>query len=682
MDNNCKRIFTNNEGMIVYNTLETISVGSGVMSDSLHTIIPSINSYDKRILLNHVEFLLNDAYPIAIESYDIFESKEKMYISFHLKDYGIRDIRSIGYTLSVCFNDKIITFEPTYSGVTYFDRNDFFIDVIDMDVFERGSIKSAQLDVNYIMFYHETSKHLIGSPFDDISDENKNRFKTIDKRLHTQTSRISATGSEHKAEFKEKYIASAYKVYDEVSVAFAVLRKAAKRLIAMNSELSESSFIAREEKGECINIPIKCHFDKDFYCALHAAQNCQVISKGVSEGGTLQYNIAVNRKSINLLMLLYYLTISHKGYFTYMSKEQVELQEYLNMAHPAQMLSLQLSELTRNYSNYAIVTQSPIYTEALVARDSYFDFLAELRENIYSRMTRFGQINRWTSEYKLFFHVKAFFNDAIYQYAADWLGLQTLDIFVPSVSCGIEYQGRQHYEPIDFFGSDQSFLERISNDEKKKDKCISHNVRLLEWNYETPIRMYTVKKFIEDAGLLPAEDKDQYINNTLTCDISSTLELINDAPSYRQERRKARPRKVSEKASPIDVIRRYDKNGKFNMEYSSITEAAFDSGISAKSIQKSIYSLRKISGGYIWRKCEKDSSPENIQPFERMVNTGLPKSVIQIDTMGEIIARYVSIGQAAKITGINRRSISDALTGIQNTAGGFCWRFADNGTDT
>lgn len=48
-----------------------------------------------------------------------------------------------------------------------------------------------------------------------------------------------------------------------------------------------------------------------------------------------------------------------------------------------------------------------------------------------------------------------------------------LDIFVPNLDLGIEYQGEQHYRPIDFFDGDKpiaaqkSFLDRVSRDQEK-----------------------------------------------------------------------------------------------------------------------------------------------------------------------------------------------------------------------
>ena len=40
-----------------------------------------------------------------------------------------------------------------------------------------------------------------------------------------------------------------------------------------------------------------------------------------------------------------------------------------------------------------------------------------------------------------------------------WLGLQHVDIWFPKYKIGIEYQGKQHDEPVEFFGGEESFLK-------------------------------------------------------------------------------------------------------------------------------------------------------------------------------------------------------------------------------
>jgi len=51
----------------------------------------------------------------------------------------------------------------------------------------------------------------------------------------------------------------------------------------------------------------------------------------------------------------------------------------------------------------------------------------------------------------------------------------------------IEYQGRQHYEAIDYFGGEPKFEMRKKCDKIKKDYCANHNIPLLiipYWDFD------------------------------------------------------------------------------------------------------------------------------------------------------------------------------------------------------
>ena len=74
-----------------------------------------------------------------------------------------------------------------------------------------------------------------------------------------------------------------------------------------------------------------------------------------------------------------------------------------------------------------------------------------------------------------------------------WLGGQRLDIYVPSLAIAIEYQGIQHYEPIDLFGGEEGLARRRLMDARKRAACQSAGVRLIEWRYDQPVDLETVR---------------------------------------------------------------------------------------------------------------------------------------------------------------------------------------------
>lgn len=51
------------------------------------------------------------------------------------------------------------------------------------------------------------------------------------------------------------------------------------------------------------------------------------------------------------------------------------------------------------------------------------------------------------------------------------------------VKCLIEFQGEQHYKPINYFGGKKDYLTRIKNDTIKKDYCLKNNIKLFIINY-------------------------------------------------------------------------------------------------------------------------------------------------------------------------------------------------------
>ena len=100
---------------------------------------------------------------------------------------------------------------------------------------------------------------------------------------------------------------------------------------------------------------------------------------------------------------------------------------------------------------------------------------------------------KWINELSLFKLVLKNYPDAIFQYKSYWLGNQSLDIYVPSINTGIEYQGKQHFESIPFFGGDKALEDRKYLDSIKLEKCNINNVKLIYWNYDEPVTKSILK---------------------------------------------------------------------------------------------------------------------------------------------------------------------------------------------
>lgn len=57
------------------------------------------------------------------------------------------------------------------------------------------------------------------------------------------------------------------------------------------------------------------------------------------------------------------------------------------------------------------------------------------------------------------------------------------DFYLPDYNVCIEYQGQQHYYPVEIFGGEEIFQKQQRHDNIKRDYCKNHGIRLLEIPY-------------------------------------------------------------------------------------------------------------------------------------------------------------------------------------------------------
>lgn len=57
------------------------------------------------------------------------------------------------------------------------------------------------------------------------------------------------------------------------------------------------------------------------------------------------------------------------------------------------------------------------------------------------------------------------------------------DFYIPSLSIAIEFDGKQHYTPIQFFGGVQGFNMTKKHDELKNKYCYDNNINLIRIPY-------------------------------------------------------------------------------------------------------------------------------------------------------------------------------------------------------
>ncbi len=107
-----------------------------------------------------------------------------------------------------------------------------------------------------------------------------------------------------------------------------------------------------------------------------------------------------------------------------------------------------------------------------------------LREN--AGLPKIGE--GWVSETELFYFLKNSFPEThVVQHGKPaWLGKQHFDIWFPRWKIAVEYHGRQHFEPVEFFGGKEAFEKNKQRDEKKIRLAGAHKVKLFIATEELP----------------------------------------------------------------------------------------------------------------------------------------------------------------------------------------------------
>lgn len=76
----------------------------------------------------------------------------------------------------------------------------------------------------------------------------------------------------------------------------------------------------------------------------------------------------------------------------------------------------------------------------------------------------------------------------------DWLRFkvnQRVDFYLPDYGIAIECQGKQHFEPVDWFDGQKGFEECLERDKNKLDLCTSHKIKIVYYsNLSTGTRSY------------------------------------------------------------------------------------------------------------------------------------------------------------------------------------------------
>lgn len=111
--------------------------------------------------------------------------------------------------------------------------------------------------------------------------------------------------------------------------------------------------------------------------------------------------------------------------------------------------------------------------------------------------------DKWVNETLLFNYVNILFSsfDVLREYSPAWLGRQRFDVYISDLNLAIEYQGKQHYEPIEFFGGQEAFQRNKIRDNEKLKKAKKNGVSVVYFTYKEELTeelvLRRLKKYIE-----------------------------------------------------------------------------------------------------------------------------------------------------------------------------------------
>ena len=98
------------------------------------------------------------------------------------------------------------------------------------------------------------------------------------------------------------------------------------------------------------------------------------------------------------------------------------------------------------------------------------------------------------------------------EYKPSWLNGKSIDIYIPSLKIGIEYQGIQHFEPVDYFGGVKRFIKNCKNDKDKYKECKDNGVKLYYFSYLKKLPKHYIDNIYNDENKLLNEIKNNDYN--------------------------------------------------------------------------------------------------------------------------------------------------------------------------
>lgn len=86
-----------------------------------------------------------------------------------------------------------------------------------------------------------------------------------------------------------------------------------------------------------------------------------------------------------------------------------------------------------------------------------------------------------------------------------WIGKQRFDIYIPDYNIAVEYNGKQHYDPVSIFGGELGFKITQERDEMKRQKCKDNECTLFEVRYDYKENDYNI--LVDNINKIITDDR-------------------------------------------------------------------------------------------------------------------------------------------------------------------------------
>ncbi len=196
----------------------------------------------------------------------------------------------------------------------------------------------------------------------------------------------------------------------------------------------------------------------------------------------------------------FYNKLSGECYFCSCFENAINKEEDFT-AHPHVRLALAKQAFKTSICHLCTKTNSdlfychPMYASSFKVKYGSYIRKFEIDENLNEKdaenkvrelkgVAKIGE--RWINETLLFNYINALFPDYLVKREAtpNWLGKQRLDLYIPELNLAIEYQGQQHYKPIELFGGEGGFKNTRQMDKEKLNKCKQNGINLVYFTYK------------------------------------------------------------------------------------------------------------------------------------------------------------------------------------------------------